>query len=453
MEELTEGKKSQLLSRFDLTMVIIGLVIGMGIFRTAATSAKDALDPTMFFMAWIVGGLIALCGALTYAEIGSRFPVMGGYYRIIAYAYHPSLAFAINCIILVSNAASMAAVALLGVGYLAKVKFPDATDATKALIATGAVILFYGVNLMGLKMSSRAQNILMIIKIGMILTLISALFFPSIHYQSSCLVIHPGYIGHTGMLSWLQAFGVTLIAVSFTYGGYQQSINFGTDVANPSKNMPRGIFTGLAVVIILYLLVNLSYFTVIGFDRLGKESEIASIVAGKLFGESGGQIFSMLLFLCVLAYVNVILMSNPRVMCAMSENGALPKIFSKKSKKKDVLTISLTIFTIVSVIILYFAQSFEKILNFVIFLDSIGMAASAAAIFKLRRETKDMDKKQIFSMRLFPLVPIIFILSFILIAISIAIQKPMAALIGTCTLTFFTIAYFVIEYFKKKEVK
>ena len=99
-------------------MIVVGLVIGMGIFRTAATSAKDAIDPSVYFSAWLVGGLVALCGALTYAEIGSRFPVTGGYYKVFAQAYHPSIAFAINCLILVSNAASLSGVALIGSGYL-----------------------------------------------------------------------------------------------------------------------------------------------------------------------------------------------------------------------------------------------------------------------------------------------------------------------------------------------
>lgn len=105
------NKKLQL---FDFTMIVVGLVIGMGIFRTAATSAQYAIDSSVFFAAWIAGGLIALCGALTYAEIGSRFPVTGGYYRVFSYAYHPSIAFAINCVILISNAASLSGVALIG---------------------------------------------------------------------------------------------------------------------------------------------------------------------------------------------------------------------------------------------------------------------------------------------------------------------------------------------------
>jgi APA family basic amino acid/polyamine antiporter len=87
-----------LLNLFDLTMIVIGLVIGMGIFRTASDAAAASITPTVFFVAWIVGGIVALCGALTYAEIGSRYPVTGGYYKIFSTAYHPSLAFGINCI-------------------------------------------------------------------------------------------------------------------------------------------------------------------------------------------------------------------------------------------------------------------------------------------------------------------------------------------------------------------
>src|SRR5215470_6381718 len=142
------------LGLFDFTMIVIGLVIGMGIFRTAKDAANAALNPTVYFGAWIVGGLVALCGALTYAEIGSRYPVTGGYYKIFSYCYHPSVAFAINCIILVSNAASLAGVALIGSEYLANWLFKGNSDINtiKLIISTIAVIIFYGVNLLGLKM-------------------------------------------------------------------------------------------------------------------------------------------------------------------------------------------------------------------------------------------------------------------------------------------------------------
>ncbi len=145
-------------------MIVVGLVIGMGIFRTAATSAKDAIDPSVYFSAWLIGGLVALCGALTYAEIGSRFPVTGGYYKVFAQAYHPSIAFAINCLILVSNAASLSGVALIGSGYLLKLFPGEWTDIHKALVSCLAIAIFYFINLRGLKLSSHGAEYLMIIR-------------------------------------------------------------------------------------------------------------------------------------------------------------------------------------------------------------------------------------------------------------------------------------------------
>src|SRR5689334_626256 len=223
------------LGLFDFTMIVVSLVIGMGIFRTPANVAAASPTPMIFFIAWIAGGVVAFCGALTYAEIGSRLPVIGGYYKVFSYAYHPSIAFAINCIILVSNAASLAGVALIGSEYLANVLFKGNTNinSIKLLISTIAVIGFYGVNLLGLKMSARTQNVLTVIKIGLVIFLISALFTGD--YATT---FTPAPVAEPNIMSTLKAFGACLVAVSFTYGGYQQTINFGGEVQNPSKILP-----------------------------------------------------------------------------------------------------------------------------------------------------------------------------------------------------------------------
>lgn len=131
-------KPARQLNLFDLTIIMVSFVIGMGIFRTPVNVAKAVDSQFIFFSAWIAGGLIAFCGALTYAEIGSRMPVTGGYYKVIAFAYHPSIAFGINCIILVSNAASLAAVALVGGEYITGIFVPQSTDANWILIPANA---------------------------------------------------------------------------------------------------------------------------------------------------------------------------------------------------------------------------------------------------------------------------------------------------------------------------
>ncbi|MFZ9661392.1 MAG: APC family permease [Chitinophagaceae bacterium] len=438
-----------LLGLFDLTMIVIGLVIGMGIFRTASDSAKAAISPNVFFAAWLVGGVVALCGALTYAEIGSRYPVTGGYYRIFATAYHPSIAFAINCIILISNAASLSAVALIGSEYISEIIFSQPpADFTKALIAMGSILIFYIINLMGLRMSSTTQNILMSVKIGMILLLIVALFFPEKFNTTTAII--PQQDHHFGWMDYIKSFGMALVAVSFTYGGYQQTINFGEEIKNPRKIMPKGIFIGILVIIGLYLTVSYSYYKVIGFEELKTSRGIAAIVAEKIFGTSGKYAFSILLFVAVLAYVNVILLSNPRVMYAMSEDGILPAAFRKKDEKRDVLTVSLTVYALLCCLILFFLDTFDKILSFTIFLDSIGMAFSAATIFILRKRMKGQDDSQMYKMKWYPLMPIIFISTYTFVAITIAWDKPMTALTALMVLSVFVMLYFLTRKLQKK---
>jgi APA family basic amino acid/polyamine antiporter len=343
--------QKQKLRLFDLTMIVISFVIGMGIFRTPVNVAAASPTPFVFYLCWIAGGLIALCGALTYAEIGSRLPVTGGYYKVFAYAYHPSIAFAINCIILVSNAASCAAVALVGSEYISSVLVPASKDAAylqtagnadffKVLqvgIALVAIALFYIVNMLGLRMSAKTQSILMIIKISMVLLLIAPLFFASTDGAAASTVVNTSM--NPALREYIKAFGIGLVAVSFTYGGYQQTINFGEEVEKPNRNIPRGIFIGIFVIISLYLLINYAYMKVIGFEELKTSSNIAAIMASKIFGQQAERILSVLLFLGVLAYVNAVLLSNPRVMYAMSEDKILPAAFTRRNKR-DALTLA-----------------------------------------------------------------------------------------------------------------
>jgi len=451
------------LNLFDFTMIVVSLVIGMGIFRTPLNVAKASPDTFLFFSAWIAGGLVALCGALTYAEIGSRLPVTGGYYKVFSYAYHPSIAFAINCVILVSNAASLAAVALVGGEYITSIFIPLSKDAEWIKVAANAsfiqtihitiaiiaIIIFFCINLAGLKMSAKTQNVLTVIKIILILLLIAPLFFA----DSSATTVSHITISPT-LREYIKAFGIGLVAVSFTYGGYQQTINFGAEVTRPARNIPRGIFLGISIIIILYLTINYAYVRVIGFDTLHQPEtkNIAAFMAGKIFGVNAERILSGFLFLSVLAYVNVLLMSNPRVMYAMSEDKILPPVFKQRNIKTDVLTVSLSVFAALCIVIIFWAKEFDNILSFTIFLDCFGMVLSAATIFILRKKTKHLDNTGIYKMKLFPLMPLIFITAYIFVAISITLDyrnNKHAALTGLIVMAVFTGLYFLLTELKK----
>jgi len=300
--------------------------------------------------------------------------VSGAYYSIFAKAYSPTLAFAINIIILVSNAASIAGVAIIGAEYV----MPYAMGLSSTVLASIFIILLYGLNLLGLRTSATVQNVLMGIKLLMLIAIISALGILPPSETVSVIQSHSG-----GM--W-ESFGLALIAVSFTYGGYQQTINFGGEVKNNERMLPRAIILGVLIIIAIYLLANLAYVQVIGFNELAQSKFIAAIMMERLFGGTAALIVSMIIMISVFGYVNISMLSNPRVISAMGKDGVLPKIFAQSDEAKGVSVSALTVFTAISLISVYAGESFERILNYTIFIDSIGLGVGMATLYRLKGE-------------------------------------------------------------------
>jgi APA family basic amino acid/polyamine antiporter len=166
-------------------------------------------------------------------------------------------------------------------------------------------------------------------------------------------------------------------------------------------------------------------------------------MAAHVFGEAAGKVLSILLFLSVLAYVNVLLLSNPRVMYAMSEDGVIPAVFGKKFRSNGVLFTSLSAFTAVCLLVVFWAKEFDEILSFTIFLDCFGMAASAGTIFILRKREVQPEGSKIYRMKIYPLMPLVFIAAYVYVAISIFIDRPGTALTALGVLALFMIIYFL----------
>ena len=441
-----QGKEK--LNLFSLTMIVVSLVIGMGIFKTPATIAAKSGTSTIFFIAWIIGGFVALCGALTYAEIGQRLPVVGGYYKIFAHCYHPAIGFTVNVLILISNAASLAVVALIGADYVSDLLYgkPSGTLFNVAVSAT-AVALFYGVNLLGLKTSSRTQNFLTVVKIALIVLLIST-FFTGLRVEPHGY--NDGIVYRHEEKSTAFLLIVSLVAVFFTYGGYQQTINFGGEIKS-SATMQRGVLAGILIVLFLYLSINYTYVKVIGFDKMKNANAIGALLCEAWFGTWGAKVFDLSMVLSVLAYVNVILLSNPRVMYAMSEDGMLPKIFKYRHPKTDALVPGLTVYAAMTIAVTFFGKGVDNVLSFSMFLDCIGMSTSAATLFILRKR-KQGDASVTGSLtRILPLLTILFVSAYGFVATAVVIDNPQAAITGISLLALFLALYFVF-YHKKQAV-
>ncbi len=415
------------LGQFDLTMIVVSLVIGMGIFRTPVEVAQKAGIPEIFFVAWILGAIISLFGALTFAEIGSRYPVAGGFYRIFSHCYHPGFAFMVNWMTVISNAASTASVAIIGAEYVQPILLPNmAPDFAIKIITLSSMVILYGINMIGIKMSARILNVLMIIKIALITLLIVAVFAAPAHPASASVAS-----ASLSASDWLKAFWLCFVPVFFTYGGYQQTMNFGGDIPNASRTMPRAIFYGIAIILTLYLLVNFSYFRVLGFEGLKNSNTLAADVARVFLGDSAFKVVAIIMFLSVMAYVNASIMSNPRVYYAMAEDKVLPSIFKKVNDRTQVQEFGVSIFVAFIVLTLFFSSSFIQVLTYVMFFDSISLITASAAIFVLRfRAKKTGDPEGVFKMKGYPWMPALFIIVYSLVNISVMISNPQASLIG-----------------------
>lgn len=436
------------LKLFDLTIIVVSLVIGMGIFKTPAGIAAKSGTELIFYSSWTIGGFIALMGGFIFAEIGTRLPVVGAYYKVFSFAYHPSIGFTINTLILISNAASLAVVALIGAEYCSDLLFgKQIGQVFNVSLSLLAVSIFFVINLMGLRTSSQTLNILMVIKVALVLILISAVFSgqmvdPHGHTNDPVRI----YDGNNGLL----LLAVSMVAVSFTYGGYQQTINFGGELKD-SSNMSKAILAGLIIIILLYLAVNYAYVNVIGFDKMKNATSIGALLFEAWFGKIGGKLFDFAMFISVLAYVNILLMSNPRVMFAMSEDKVMPKLFSYQHPKSGALVPALIAFSAITIIVVFIGKGVDNILGFSIFLDSLGFIAAAGALFILRKKKVNQHLVTGGLSKLVPLMTVLFMLCYVIVGTAVVIDNWKAALTGVVLLLLFLGIFFVFR--EKSQIK
>ena len=434
------------LGLFSVTVIIISLVIGMGIFKIPALVAATAGTETIFFGAWVLGGIIALFGALTYAEIGARLPVMGGYYKVFAACYHPAIGFTVNALILVCNAASLAIVVLVGADFAADLLFgKPAGPVFNTVVGIAGVALFYGVNILGLRTSSQTQNFLTLLKIGLIILLISSLFSGvSVEphgYETSTMYT---YDGQNGLFLLM----VSLIMVSFMYGGYQHTINFGSELS-AGHILRKSVAIGLGIILVVYIALNYTYVNVIGFEKMKNATAIGALLCESWFGKAGAKVFDAMMFLSVLSYVNILLMTNPRMMYAMSEDGVFPGLFRQRHPRTGAMIPGLTVFALATILVVFIGRGIDKILGFTIFLDSIGMCTSAAAIFILRRRKAGEHLVSGTHLRRFtPFFAGVFVIGYAAIAVAVVVKDPRSAALGIGLLLLFLGVYF--RFYHKK---
>lgn len=408
------------LSTFDIAMIVFSLVVGIGIFRTPSIVASAAEDTTSFFAAWIVAGLVSLMGALTYAEIGSRHPRAGGYYRVVADCYHPTFAFMLNWAQALMQGASAAGVAFIGADYLMPVLLPRAlqTPVAAEILACATMLVLLLLNYRGIRSGSRTQNWLSVIKIGMMIGLATAALVLAPRAAAAAPLAHS---------PWLPRFASALVPCFYAYGGYQMTMNLGADLRDARRRFPLAITAGMLTVVGLYLLLNLAYQQVLGTAGVAASTLVVAALARATVGSYGEALVSLAVFLSAAGFVNATILQMPRSFYAMAEDGALPRAFLRVDPKTQVQHVGLLFFGATMLLPALLLGSFEKLLNYVMFTDALTLAVVASTLFVLRRRHQGDGG---FSMPGYPLLPALYFLCLVGVACRVLVTEPVLALAG-----------------------
>jgi APA family basic amino acid/polyamine antiporter len=436
------------LGLFDATMIVMGGIIGSGIFINAYVVARQVHPVWLVLGAWAIGGMIALAGAFIYAELAAHRPQVGGQYAYIREAFHPLPAFLYGwTLLLVTQTGGMAAVAVTFARYFAQLVNLPNSDWTSGIIAIITLAALTVINCIGVRAGSTVQSALMVLKIVAILALIACGLF----------VVHPDYpsefINHSQDwqptasyfapgLDWptLTTFGAALVPVMFAYGGWQTSCFIAGEVREPRKNLPRGLLIGVLGVIALYLLTNYVYVYALGVDQLAQTTTPASEVMRLAFGERGKAFIATGIAISTLGFLSQGMLTAPRVYFAMADDGLFFKRVAWLHPRTRVPVVAIVLQGALAILIIVALSGvYQEILNYVMSVDTVFFAVSAGCLFVFRRR----DGRAAFSVPLHPLTTLVFILAEAFVALSVMVNYPLNSLLGWAILLAGVPVYFL----------
>jgi len=416
---------AQRLGLFDAIMLVMGGIIGSGIFMNPHVVATIVHTPLLILGAWGFGGLIALAGAFVYAELAARRPAVGGQYAYLREAFHPLLAFLFGWgLFLVSTSGGLAAVAMTFARYfieLTGVPFPDWT------IAVAALTILTALNCLGVRIGGSVQSGLMVLKIGAIAFLVLCGY---ILISDSKFALHAAP-DQAVSLDALTMFGAAMVPVLFAYGGWQTSNFIAGEIRSPEKNLPRGLLIGVVGVVLLYIAVNIVSLRALGADGLAASQTPASEVMRAALGDKGAVIIALGIAISTFGFLSQGILTAPRVYYAMANDGLFFKSVAKLHPRTRVPVVAIILQGLCAIIVAL-SGSYEQILSYVVSDDFIFFGLTASCIFVFRR--RDPAGSKAFSMPGHPYTTALFVAVCALVVINTVYTYPVNTLIGVAIL-------------------
>lgn len=417
-------------------MLIVGNIIGIGIFTTTGYIAQYTPTPGMLLFLWIAGGILAFCGALTYAELASRFPHAGGDFHYLSRAYHPLIGFLFGwSTFTVTYTGSIATIAV-GFSYYFTNLLPDPIRSFSVnlplenfkisilkIVAILIVWVLTSLNVRGIRLGSRMQTLLTILGISVLLVFIGTGLASPAKEWKQLMPVFPDELS----LSLLSGLGVALIGVYFTYSGWTAIAYIAGEVRRPRRTIPTAMWKGVLTVTILYVLMNIVYLLALPLDKMQNQVDVGYRALIVLQGKQWSVFFSVMIMLAVLSTLNATILSGARIYYAMArENRFFPssgKLHLKYGSPANALWLQAA-----WTILLILTGSFNQLLTYTVFIMICFAFLSGISLFILRK--KDPAPSQIFLVRGYPVVPVIYIATTGWILLNTLFEHTRESLVG-----------------------
>jgi basic amino acid/polyamine antiporter, APA family len=400
---------------FDAALIVVGGIIGGGIFLNPGIAAQRTSSGLVLLGLWVGAGLLTLVGCLCYSELGARRPQAGGSYVYLREAFGELAGFLFGwTMLLVIYSGSAAAVATIFGTYATSV-FGLPENLVKPL-AVGALVFVTGINLFGIKLGARIQNVFAILKLAAIAVLVvTGLAFAGAGttqaFSSSPLPAGAGGIAGA------------LLPVLFAFSGFSYLNNLAGEVRDPQRTLPRALVLGMLVVIAAYVLTNYAYLAVLGHDGLAASSAPAADVMSRVFGGAGAKIIAIGIAISTLGFCNITLVAGARVLQVMGEDGLFFASVARLHPVHRTPNIALGALSGWA-IILVLAANYGQLLDFATFGDWAAYAVTIATLFWYRRHVKERPS---FVTPAYPLLPLVFMATVVAVVVAYALSKPLSA--------------------------
>lgn len=429
------------LGLFTAVNFVIANMVGTGVFTSLGFQLPAISNLTSVLLLWVVGGIMALFGALVYGELGAAMPRSGGEYNFLSRIYHPSVGFLGGWVSATIGFAAPVALASMAFGEYFNRVLPDVSPMLSAIIILS---LITAIHCWDVKSGGNFQNVFTIAKISFVVFFIIAGLFFSPELQP----VQLSFGAEVWDNVFSPAFFVCLIYVSYAYSGWNASAYFVNDLKNPVKQLPKSLLLGTIVVTALYVLLNFVFLLVAPVNELSGQLEVGFIAANHIFGTDIGRIMSIAISLLLISSISSMVFAGPRVTQVMGEDFKLLGFLAKKTKRNVPLVAVIMQFAISLVLIV--TASFDELITYTGFILNIFTFLTVAGVYVHRLRFPGANRPV--KTWGYPVTPFIFLAFNLAIGVFLVVEKPIESLYGTLTIGVGLILYFISNQFNKKHI-